>query len=144
MHKLKEKLMDELRECEEKAKKNGSKMSQGELQYIHTLTDTIKNINKIEMLEGEGDYSQANDSSYNSGNSYANRRGSTYVRGYYRGGRRGYSRDNYSQDGNSYDNYSRDGAKEEMIEKLDEMLEMTENSRERNAIMSAIKTLENS
>ncbi|MBQ8781276.1 MAG: hypothetical protein IJZ72_06365 [Oscillospiraceae bacterium] len=140
MHKLKEKLMDELRECEEKAKKSGYKMSQGELQYIHTLTDIIKNIDKIEMLEDVGEYSQADGNSYDNGNSYANRRGSTYVRGYYRGGRRGYSRDNYSQEGN----YSRDDAKEEMIEKLDEMLEIVENPRERNAIMSAIKTLENS
>ena len=48
MHKIKEMLMKELYEYEEKAKKmNGGKLSAGDLETIHKLTDTVKNIDKI-------------------------------------------------------------------------------------------------
>ena len=48
MHKIKEKLMQELYEVEEKLKKaGGGKLSAGDLEYIHKLTDSIKNIDKI-------------------------------------------------------------------------------------------------
>lgn len=61
MHKIKEMLMKELYEYEEKAKKmNGGKLSAGDLETIHKLTDTVKNIDKIEMLENEdNEYSEA-------------------------------------------------------------------------------------
>ena len=58
MHKIKEMLMKELYEYEEKAKKiNGGKLSAGDLETIHKLTDTVKNIDKIEMLEEDDGYS---------------------------------------------------------------------------------------
>ena len=61
MHKLKEKLMEALYEYEEKAAKNANgKLSDMEIEKIHKLTDTVKNIDKIEMLE-DGDYSEAAD-----------------------------------------------------------------------------------
>lgn len=89
LYDLKEKLCKELEEYAQK-----SNMNAGDLEMVHKLTDTIKNVDKIVMLE-EGGYSQAADmdspSSYARGSSYANR-GKHYVRGHYsRDG--GYSRD---------------------------------------------------
>ena len=75
LHDLKEKLCEEL---EDYARKQD--MGAGDLEVIHKLTDTIKNIDKICMLEGEDGYSQS--SGYDGGSSYANR-GRHYVRGHY-------------------------------------------------------------
>ena len=80
LYDLKEKLCKELEEYAQK-----SNMNAGDLEMVHKLTDTIKNVDKIVMLE-EGGYSQAADmdspSSYARGSSYANR-GKHYVRGHY-------------------------------------------------------------
>ena len=56
MHELKEKLCEELEEIARKPE-----MSAGDLEAAHKLTDTIKNIDKIEMLEEDGGYSRAGD-----------------------------------------------------------------------------------
>jgi len=63
-------------------------MGAGDLEVIHKLTDTIKNIDKICMLEEEGGYSQDGGDgasygggTYGNGSSYANR-GKHYVRGH--------------------------------------------------------------
>lgn len=152
MHKIKEMLMNELYEYEEKAKKmSGGKLSQSELDRIHKLTDSVKNIDKIEMLEGDEGYSE--DGQYmGEGRIY----GTSYARG-----RRNARRDSmgrYSRDdGMSYDGgssyarggmrdgrmgYSRDGAKEHLMEKAEEMLEMTHDSKERRAIEKFMRELE--
>ena len=85
---LKDMLCDELEEITRKGELNA-----GDLDTVHKLTDTIKNINKIQMLE-DGDYSRTGeweadmrgtygrDGNYGRGNSYANR-GRHYVRGHY-------------------------------------------------------------
>lgn len=157
MHKIKEKLMEELYEVEEKMKKaSGGKISAGDLEYIHKLTDTIKNIDKIEMLE-DGGYSEATDfmgegrmygTSYEGGSSYARGRGRNAKRDsmgrYSRDG--GYSEYGSNRGGNmrgGRDGYSRDGAKEDMIEKAEEMMEMAQTEHERRAIKEFIKKLEN-
>ena len=57
MHDLKDLLCAELEDYAEKGKKSG-KMSMGDLESIHKLTDTVKNILKIDMLEEEGGYSE--------------------------------------------------------------------------------------
>ena len=57
MHDLKDLLCAELEDYAEKGKKSG-KMSMGDLESIHKLTDTVKNILKIDMLEGESGYSE--------------------------------------------------------------------------------------
>ena len=85
MHKIKEKLMDELYEIEEKMKKSsGGKLSAGDIETIHKLTDSIKNIDKIEILEGGEGYSEESNwmadgrmygTSYDDGMSYARGRG---------------------------------------------------------------------
>ena len=168
MHKNKEMLMNELYEYEEKAKKmpNG-KLSTQELEKIHKLTDTVKNIDKIEMLEdGEG-YSEDTDFMGEGrmyGTSYA-RNGRGRGRNARRDSMGRYSRnDGYSEnyDGGSYarggqggrggnmggnrggSSYgmSYDGAKEHLMDKAEEMLEMTHDPKERRAIEKFIRELE--
>ena len=84
---LKDMLCEELEEITRKGE-----LSAGDLDTAHKLTDTIKNIDKIQMLE-DGDYSRTGEweadmrgtygrDGYNRGNSYA-KRGSHYVRGHY-------------------------------------------------------------
>jgi len=99
LYDLKELLCKELEKIAQKGE-----LSAGALETIHKLTDTIKNIDKIEMLEEESGYSRsegdweargsygrgmsrgggsyASGDSYESGDSYANR-GKHYVRGHY-------------------------------------------------------------
>ena len=67
-------LHDELDEISRKPE-----LGAGDLEIIHKLTDTIKNIDKICMLEDGDGYSEAVDGSdYGRGSSYANR-GKHYV-----------------------------------------------------------------
>lgn len=133
MHELKEKLCEELDEIARKPE-----MSAGDLEAIHKLTDTIKNLDKIEMLE-DGGYSQAGyrdgGSSYNRGSSYANR-GKHYVRGHY-------SRDGYSMEGRgNRGGYSRHDAKEAMMEQMEMLMEQAGSEREREAIRRCISQLD--
>ena len=133
MHELKEKLCEELDEIARKPE-----MGAGDLEIIHKLTDTIKNLDKIEMLE-DGGYSQAGyrdgGSSYNRGSSYANR-GKHYVRGHY-------SRDGYSNEGRgSRGGYSRHDAKEAMMEQMEMLMEQAGSEREREAIRRCMSQLE--
>lgn len=153
MHKIKEMLMKELYEYEEKAKKiNGGKLSAGDLETIHKLTDTVKNIDKIEMLEEDDGYSE--DGQYmGEGRIY----GTSYARGRGRNAKRDsmgrYSREGgmYHDGGSSYARggmrdgrmgYSRDSAKEHMIEKMEDMMEDAESPKEREAIRQCIMKLE--
>lgn len=139
------KALDDLRDmlCEELdeiAKK--PEMSAGDLETVHKLTDTIKNIDKICLMEENGEYSQAGDwelegrGNYGRGNSYANR-GKHYVRGHY-------SRD----DGGGYSmrggrgGYSRADGKEHMMEQLEAMMGNASNEKEREAIRRCIDQLE--
>lgn len=153
MHKIKEMLMKELYEYEEKAKKiNGGKLSAGDLETIHKLTDTVKNIDKIEMLEEDDGYSE--DGQYmGEGRIY----GTSYARGRGRNAKRD-SMGRYSREGGMYHDggsayarggmrdgrmgYSRDSAKEHMIEKMEDMMEDAESPKEREAIRQCIMKLE--
>lgn len=90
LYDLREMLCEELDEYNRDAK-NG--LNERVLDTVHKLTDTIKNIDKIMMLE-DGDYSRTGEweadmrgsygrtENYSRGNSYANR-GRHYVRGHY-------------------------------------------------------------
>ena len=153
MHKIKEMLMKELYEYEEKAKKmNGGKLSAGDLETLHKLTDTVKNIDKIEMLEEDDGYS-ADGQYMGEGRIY----GTSYARGRGRNAKRDsmgrYSREGgmYHDGGSSYARggmrdgrmgYSRDSAKEHMIEKMEDMMEDAESPKEREAIRQCIMKLE--
>lgn len=123
MEDLKDLLCAELEDYAEKGKKSG-KMSVTDLDGIHKLTDTVKNIMKINVLEEEmgGGYSEDSrwmgegrmyGSSYNDGMSYED--GSSYARGG-RGRGRNAKRDSMgrysSRGGMSYDDdmsYDRGG-----------------------------------
>ena len=127
MYDLKEKMCRELEEIARKPE-----MSPGDLEAVHKLTDTIKNIDKIEMLEEDG-YSQRynmDNTIYSRGNSYANR-GKHLVRSHY-------SREHRDSRGR----YSRDGAKDEMLEHLEEMMDAAQSDREREAIRRCREQLE--
>lgn len=178
MHKLKEKFMDELYALEEKAEKSSARINEADLNKIHKLTDTIKNIDKIEMLEEGGGYSEESNwmgegrmygTSYEGGSSYARGgrgRGRNAKRdsmGRYSSEGR-YSRESgYSEEGSyrggSYEGggsyarggqgnqggrggYSRNDASEMLMEKAEEMLEMTQEPKERRAIEKLIRELE--
>lgn len=77
MRQLRDKLCEELDEIATKRE-----MGAGDLEIVHKLTDTIKNIDKILMLEESG-YSGDDDGmseAYDRRSSYAGRH---YVRGHY-------------------------------------------------------------
>ena len=161
---LKDLLCAELEEYAEKGKKSG-KMSAADLDGIHKLTDTVKNILKINMLEEEGGYSEDGHymgegriygTSYDdgmhrdSGYSYARGRrrakrdsmgrysregGSSYTRGG-RGGNQGGG--NYSREGG----YSRDEAKDYMMDQIEQMMEEAETPKQREALQNCMKALE--
>lgn len=125
LYDLKEKLNDELKEIARKPE-----MGAGDLELVHKLTDTIKNIDKICALEEDGGYSQAGDMEmgYSLGNSYRGRKRDSMGR---------YSRDGYSNRG-----YSRHDAKEGMMMQLSEMMDSTSTEREREAIRRCMEQLE--
>ena len=118
MHDLKDLLCAELEDYAEKGKKSG-KMSMGDLESIHKLTDTVKNILKIDMLEEEAGYSEDGHymgegriygTSYESG--YSERGGSSYARGRGRYAKRDSMGRYSSRGGSSYDDdmsYARGG-----------------------------------
>lgn len=163
MHKIKEMLMNELYEYEEKAKRiTGGKISASELDKIHKLTDTVKNICKIDMLDEESDgYSE--DGAYMGegriyGTSYARGRGRNAKRdsmgryssegGSYRGGSSydndmSYEGGSYARGGRGRGGYSRDDAKEMLVEKAEHLLKSGDlDPKQERAIHNLINTLD--
>ena len=149
MHDLKDLLCAELEDYAEKGKKSG-KMSMGDLDSIHKLTDTVKNILKIDMLEDESGYSE--DGAYMGegriyGTSYDDgmRRGVgySYARGRGRYAKRDsmgrYSRDDgyMRRDGG----YSREDGKAYMMEQLEDMMEDAEKPAEKEALRRCMDAL---
>lgn len=107
MYKMKELLKQEL----DGYCKRGE-LSAGSLDVIHKITDTIKNIDKIMMLEGGGEYSRGGGRPimYDNWDSYAGpRAGTHYVAGYYR-----------RDDG---DGYTRDDGRDAMRRRIHEMMD---------------------
>ena len=124
LYDLKEKLCEELENLARKPD-----MGPGDLELIHKLTDTIKNIGKIEMLGERGGYSEAMDN-----DDYG--RGTSYARG--RSGRRGGR--NTRRD--SMGRYSRDDGRSEMMEHIESALDAA-NDKDREAIKRFMRQLEN-
>lgn len=151
MHDLKDLLCAELEDYAENGKKSG-KMSMGDLDSIHKLTDTVKNILKIDMLEEESGYSE--DGAYMGegriyGTSYDGYdRGASYARGRGRYAKRD-SMGRYSQDDgymrrdgrNMRDGYSRDEGKAYMMEQLEDMMEDAEKPAEKEALRRCMEAL---
>ena len=149
IEKIKKMLCKELDEYAMKGK-----LTMADLEAVHKLTDTVKNLDKIAMLEESEGYSEArggmrgrsymHGSSYDDDMMYSERRG----RGRYakrdRMGR--YS----SDDGMSYDDYSeermdrrysRDDAKDHMMNKLGEMMTSADEE-QRHILKDAMRKLE--
>ena len=144
MEDLKDLLCAELEDYAEKGKKSG-KMSMGDLDSIHKLTDTVKNILKIDMLEEESGYSE--DGHYMGegriyGTSYDGYdRGTSYGRGRGRYAKRD-SMGRYSRDGRGMrDGYSRDDGKAYMMEQLEDMMEDAEKPAEKEALRRCMEAL---
>lgn len=123
MRELREILCKELDEIVQKGE-----LKTGDLEIVHKLTDTIKNIDKIDALDADGysgRYSRGGDweadmrGTYGRGSSYA-RRGTHYVRGH----------------------YSREDAAEHLLDQLCDMMRGTEDERVREALRRAISAVE--
>lgn len=104
-----------------------SKLSMADVDAIHTLTDSVKNLDKIAMLEDGSSYD-----GYSEMREYPYMGGSSYARGRGRYAKRD-SMGRYSSDDRmSYDDYSeeridrrysRNDAKDHMMNKLGSMME---------------------
>ena len=136
MYELKDKLCKELDEIARKPE-----MGAGDLEIIHKLTDTIKNLDKIEMLE-DGGYSQAGDWEADMRGTYG--RGSSY-RGRKRDSMGRYSRDGRTMRGGYRDGrmYSNADAKDDMMAQMEDLMSKAGSEREREAIRRCMSQLEN-
>lgn len=141
MYELRNMLCEELDELARKGD-----LGAGDLEIAHKLTATIKNIDKIEMMEDdgysrdgdysrrysrdgdysrEGDYSRGGDwqadmrGTYGRGSSYA-RRGTHYVRGH----------------------YSRTDSMEHLREQINDMMRETDDDRVKEALRRAASLME--
>lgn len=111
MYDLRDMLCKELEEITRKGE-----LGAGDLDIAHKLTDTIKNIDKIEAMEEDG-YSSRRDEYDMRGRG---RRGTHYVRGH----------------------YSRDGGIDNMKRQLQEMLDNADDDSIRRAIQRCMDTIE--
>lgn len=117
---LEDKLCKELEEIADKPE-----LGAGDLEIAHKLTDTLKNIYKIEMYGDDGGYSRAGEweadmrGTYGRGSSYA-RRGTHYVRGH----------------------YSRRDGKERMREHLEDMMHDADDDKIRTALQRCLNELD--
>lgn len=117
-------------------------LSAGSLDTVHKLTDTIKNIDKIEMLEEDG-YSQrrrySRDGGWEARGVYGTDHSYDDDGNSYRGRKRD-SMGRYSRDDDGI--YSRADGKDHAIRKLHEMMDDAMSDKEREAIKRCISTLE--
>lgn len=119
MYDLRNMLCDELDDLARKGE-----LGAGDLEIAHKLTATIKNIDKIEMMEDvgysrDGDWQSGMRGAYDRDMSNA-RRGTHYVRGH----------------------YSRDGGIDNMKRQLQEMLDNADDESIRRAIQRCMDTIE--
>lgn len=140
MEKLKEKLWKELDEIADKPD-----LSAGDLEAAHKLTDTIKNIDKICMLEEETGYSHDGEwaadmrGTYGRGSSYANR-GEHYMRGHYS---RDGGMDGYSSRRDSRGRYSREDGRSKMMMHIEQAIDAAD-GQDKEQIKRFMRQLENS
>ena len=120
------KKLDEIRDvlCEElDVIVKGGKLSVGDLDTLHKITDTIKNIYKIEMLETEESYGDWEAKDNYSRDEMRTLPNVSYGRHWVRG------------------HYSRDDFKSHSVRRLKEIAEMADTN-ERRAIEKAIAEIE--
>jgi hypothetical protein len=149
IEKIKKMLCKELDEYAMKGK-----LTMADLEAVHKLTDTVKNLDKIAMFEEEDGYSEARGGmrgrSYMHGSSYDDDMMYSERRGRGRNARRD-SMGRYSSNmGSSYDDYSearmdrrysRDDAKDHMMNKLGEMMSSADEE-QREILKDAMRKIE--
>lgn len=131
LQKIKENLCGELEELAMKPE-----MSAGDLETIHKLTDTIKNIDKIAMLEDGDGYSRDGDWEMEGRGSYE--RGASYR------GRKRDSMGRYSRDGRygpTTRMYSRAKAKDQLMDQISDLMDNA-SDQERTILRRAMEQLE--
>lgn len=126
MKKLEDMLCKEIDKIEAEIANRGG-MTESLLNGLQKITDTIKNLYKIEML-ADGEYSgrrySGNDRMWTAQGSYGDDSyGDSYGRHWVRG------------------HYSRDDAKNSMIERLEAMMNSATSERDRETIRNTINTL---
>jgi len=133
MHELKEMLCDELMQIADKGE-----LTAGSLDTIDKLTHSIKSIATIMAME-DSEYSYENGNMGGNMNSYRGRsyRGGSYAQR--RDSRGRYSRNSYPR---RRGGYSRDDETEKMVEKLEKMMEQTDDMNAKQAIEQAISAIE--
>ena len=153
IEKIKKMLCKELDEYAMKQKISGA-----DLDMIWKLTDTVKNLDKIEMLEDDGGYSEARGGrgrSYMHGSSYDDDMMYSERRGRGRNAKRD-SMGRYSSEGGSYEGgssyddyseertgrrYSMDDAKDHLMSKIGEAMEGA-SPNEREILKDAMRKIE--
>lgn len=139
LDKIKKLLLKELEEFAARDKIEGFE----DLEVIHKITDTVKNICKIEMLHkqgGDGGYSGGNYGGgvYGGGYSYTGEGGSG---GYSsRGGNGGYSMRGRDWRGR----YTRDEGRDQMVNELENLMGHMGNSEDRETLKRLMDHLRNS
>ena len=137
------------KELEEYAMKN--KLTMQDLEPLQLMTDIVKNLDKIEMLEDDGGYSEARGgmrgrsymggSSYDDDMMYSERRG----RGRYAKrdsmGRYSSDMDDDYSERRMGRGYSRDDAKDHMMNKLGEMMTSADEE-QREILKDAMRKIE--
>jgi hypothetical protein len=135
-----------------------SKLTASDLEMVHKLTDTVKNLDKIAMMSEEDGYSEARGGRGRGGHSSYAMGGSSYDddmmyserRGRGRNARRDSMGRYSSEDGMSYDDhseermdrrYSRGDAKDHMMNKLGSMMEDADPN-EREILKDAMRKIE--
>ncbi|MDE6763740.1 MAG: hypothetical protein K2J73_08690 [Oscillospiraceae bacterium] len=134
LYKLKDALMDSLEELD--TIKNG-RLKMSELEAINYITDTIKNIDKICMLEEDDGYSGAGNWEARIDGTYGNSRMNDRNRHYD-------SESSYANRGKHWvkGHYSRADAKEMTMKHLEKAMDSATDHKEREAIEKAMETIE--
>ncbi len=141
LYRLKDALMDSLGELDTL---KGGKLKMPELEAINYITDTIKNIDKICMLEEDGGYSGAGDWDAHINGTYGHSQRND--RRYSRGGGSSYNNESsYANRGKHYvrGHYSYADGKDEVMKHLEKAMDSATETKEREAIERAIKIVEN-
>ncbi len=160
MHELKKKVKEELYELEDKVKRSpNGRISDGDVQKLHILSDTYKNFCKIEKLEeemgggqSERGYSREGGNSYAGGGSYGG--GNSYAGGGSYGGGEWRAQGSYGA-GESYEGgmserrrrdsmgrYSRDEGTEHVTKKLREIVNYSDPMRMKEGLRNVISSME--
>ena len=141
--KLEEILSREIEKISEKGE-----LTSNTLNSLNTLSNTLKNILKIEMLVDSSRYSN-NDSYWEANGSYGTdtdrmrnySRNSYYMDDSYNRGNNSY-RNSYERGSYSKNNYSRNNGKHYIMNELKEMMDEAETEKEREALRQCMQSFE--